>query len=220
MASANLLAPSILSADFAALGEAVRACEAGGADLIHVDVMDGHFVPNLTMGPATVAALRRVTRLPLDVHLMVERPETFLEAFAQAGADVLTVHAEATPHPHRAIQRIHQLGLKAGLALNPGTPLEFFEPLLPELDQALLMSVDPGFGGQEFLPSSLPRLKRLKELRDRLNPLCRIEVDGGIHPGTIRQAAQAGAEILVAGSAIFSGDIVENIAALRRLLEG
>jgi ribulose-phosphate 3-epimerase len=220
LASANLLAPSILSADFAALGEAVRACEAGGADLIHVDVMDGHFVPNLTMGPATVAALRRVTRLPLDVHLMVERPETFLEAFAQAGADVLTVHAEATPHPHRAIQRIHQLGLKAGLALNPGTPLEFFEPLLPELDQALLMSVDPGFGGQEFLPSSLPRLKRLKELRDRLNPLCRIEVDGGIHPGTIRQAAQAGAEILVAGSAIFSGDIVENIAALRRLLEG
>ncbi len=214
------IAPSILSADFARLGEEVREAEAAGADRIHVDVMDGRFVPNITMGVVVVEALRRVTRLPLEVHLMIVEPERFLEAFARAGADLLIVHPEATPHAHRAIQQIKALGVQAGLALNPATPLAWFEDLLPELDQALLMTVNPGFGGQRFLEQSLPRLERLRAMRDRLNPACRIEVDGGINPETAPRAVQAGAEVLVAGSSVFNAQasVAENLDALRRSL--
>lgn len=216
------LAPSILAADFRRLGEQIRAAESGGADLIHVDVMDGHFVPSLSVGLPVVEACRAATRLPLDVHLMIEAPERFLREFAQAGASVLTVHAEATPHAHRAVAMIRDLGLKAGLALNPGTPLDFFRPLLSELDLALVMSVDPGYGGQRFLTGALERLELLREWRDHLNPGCQIEVDGGIDRGTAGACVAAGAGILVAGSAIFNAHAApaENLAALRSAVSG
>jgi len=209
------IAPSILAADFSRLGEEVRACEAAGADLIHVDVMDGRFVPNISMGIVVVEALRKVTTLPLDVHLMIVEPEHYVEAFAKAGASHLIVHAEATPHAHRAIQHIKELGLRAGLAINPGTPLSFFEPLLTDLDQALLMTVNPGFGGQQLIPQSLLRLQKLRQMRDQINPNCQLEVDGGITVETAPKVVRAGAEILVAGSSVFKGDLHDNIRALR-----
>ena len=211
-----LIAPSILSADFARLAEQVRAAEAAGADWIHVDVMDGRFVPNITMGFVVVEALRSVTRLPLDVHLMIVEPERYVERFVAAGADVVTVHAEATPHVHRTLQLIRSAGAKAGLAVNPATPLDWFEDVLGELDLALLMSVNPGFGGQRFIPRSLERLERLAALRDRVNPGVRIEVDGGVGPANAAELVRRGADVLVAGSAVFGGGAVaENLRALR-----
>lgn len=214
------LAPSLLAADFARLGEQIAEVEAAGVDYLHLDVMDGHFVPNLSLGLPVVEACRRVSKLPLDVHLMVELPERYLREFAEAGASLLTVHPEATPHVHRAVQVVRDLGLKAGLALNPGTPLDAFRPLLPDLDLALVMSVNPGFGGQRFVPSTLERLARLREWRDEVNPACEIEVDGGITPETIRAARAAGADVFVAGSAVFGGPatVAENVAALRSAL--
>ena len=211
------IAPSILAADFADLGGAVRSAEAAGADLIHLDVMDGHFVPNITFGPAVVAAVRRSTALPLDVHLMIQHPERYVSAFAEAGADVLHVHAEVAPHLHRLLQQVRECGLGAGLALNPLTPLSVLEGALPYLDAVLLMTVNPGFGGQAFIPRSVERIAAAAELRDAVRPDCVIEVDGGITPDNAARVHASGAEILVAGSAVFGGNrsVTDNIAALR-----
>jgi ribulose-phosphate 3-epimerase len=215
-----LLAPSLLAADPLRLGEEIAAAEQGGADWLHLDVMDGSFVPNLSMGPSVVAACRRACSLPLDVHLMIREPERHLEAFAEAGAAVITVHAETSPHLHRTLERVHDLGCKSGLALNPLTPLAVLEDALPDLDLVLIMSVNPGFGGQSFIPGSLGRLRRAAELRDRLNPDCLLEVDGGIGPETIAEATAAGADVLVAGSAVFGGAGPRvNLGALREKLE-
>ncbi|MGC8872918.1 MAG: ribulose-phosphate 3-epimerase [Chloroflexia bacterium] len=199
-----LYAPSILSADFARLGQEVRAVEEAGADRIHVDVMDGHFVPNLTVGPLVVRCLRPVTRLPLFAHLMIEQPEHFLEPFAKAGADAILVHVEACTHLHRVIAEIHDLGCRAGVALNPATPLETLQEILPDLDEVLIMSVDPGFGGQAFIPRSLDKIARLRRLLDERG-LAHIDisVDGGIDVATGPQVVRAGANVLVAGAAIF-----------------
>ncbi|MBC7242602.1 MAG: ribulose-phosphate 3-epimerase [Anaerolineae bacterium] len=210
------IAPSILSADFARLGEQVAEAEAAGADYIHVDVMDGHFVPNLTIGPVVVQALRRVTRLPLDVHLMVEKPESLLEAFAQAGADILTVHVETCPHLHRTLQQIHSLGVRAGVSLNPSTPLVTLEEILGDVDLVLVMSVNPGFGGQSFIERSVSRIRRLRQMMTEQRARAELSVDGGIHPGTAEQVVRAGANVLVAGSFIFS-DPEGIAAAIRRL---
>jgi len=213
-------APSILTADLARLKEAIEEAEAAGVDWIHLDVMDGVFVPNLTFGPILVEAVRRVTRLPLDVHLMIVNPERYLEDFARAGADVITVHFEATPHAHRAVQKVKELGKKAGLAINPATPLSAFEALLPELDLALLMSVNPGFGGQKYIPQSTERLRRLKAMRDALNPACLIEVDGGVNQTTVGEVYLAGADVAVVGSALFNDKPVrENLKALKEVLK-
>lgn len=212
-------APSILTADLSRLKEVIGEAEAAGVDWIHLDVMDGVFVPNLTFGPILVEAVRRVTRLPLDVHLMIVNPERYLEDFARAGADVITVHFEATPHAHRAVQKVKELGKKAGLAINPATPLSAFEALLPELDLALLMSVNPGFGGQKYIPQSTERLRRLKAMRDALNPACLIEVDGGVNRATVAEVYRAGADVAVAGSALFNDKPVkENLKALKEVL--
>ena len=212
-------APSILTADLSRLKEAIEEAEAAGVDWIHLDVMDGVFVPNLTFGPILVEAVRRVTSLPLDVHLMIVNPERYLEDFARAGADVITVHFEATPHAHRAVQRVKELGKKAGLAVNPATPLSAFEALLPELDLALLMSVNPGFGGQKYIPQSTERLRRLKAMRDALNPACLIEVDGGVNRATVAEVYRAGADVAVAGSALFNDKPVkENLKELKEVL--
>ena len=214
------IAPSILAADFAALGEAVREAEAAGADLIHVDVMDGRFVPNLTIGPPVVAALRRVTGLPLDVHLMIVEPERYLRAFAEAGADWLTVHPEATIHLHRTLTQIRALGLKAGVALNPATSEESLRYVLGVVDHVLVMSVNPGFGGQSFIPAVLPKIERVRAMLDGAGRRAvSIAVDGGITPQTAPQVVAAGADVLVAGSAIFRAEagVAE---AIRRLREG
>lgn len=213
-------ASSILTADLSRLKEVIGEAEAAGVDWIHLDVMDGVFVPNLTFGPILVEAVRRVTRLPLDVHLMIVNPERYLEDFARAGADVITVHFEATPHAHRAVQKVKELGKKAGLAINPATPLSAFEALLPELDLALLMSVNPGFGGQKYIPQSTERLRRLKAMRDALNPACLIEVDGGVNQTTVGEVYLAGADVAVAGSALFNDKPVrENLKALKEVLK-
>ncbi len=210
-----LIAPSILTADFARLGEQIHEAEEAGVDWIHLDVMDGRFVPNLTFGPVVVEAIRRVTQLPLDVHLMIVEPERYLKDFAQAGADWISVHFEATPHAHRAVQQIKELGKRAGLALNPATPLEAFGPLLPELDLALLMSVNPGFGGQKYIPHSTERIRHLARLRNQLNPSCLIEVDGGIKPENVAEVFRAGADVVVAGSALFNSQpVAENMKKL------
>jgi ribulose-phosphate 3-epimerase len=198
-----IIAPSLLACDFSKLGQELRDIQSARATWAHFDVMDGTFVPNISIGLPILEACRRSTTLILDVHLMVQQPERYLEAFAKAGADVLTVHAEATPHAHRCVQIIKDLGKKAGLAINPATPISALEPLLPDLDLALVMSVNPGFGGQRFIASSLDRLSTLRTMRDALNPGCFIEVDGGVNVGNIAQIAAAGADVLVAGSAVF-----------------
>jgi ribulose-phosphate 3-epimerase len=195
------IAPSILSADFAALGEAVARVEAGGADLLHVDVMDGRFVPNITIGPPVIESIRKRTRLPLDVHLMIVEPERYIETFVRAGADLLTVHAEACPHLHRTLHQIREAGARAGVALNPSTPPETIEWVLDELDLVLVMAVNPGFGGQSFIPSSITKVRQVKTMLGA-RPV-EISVDGGVNRDKVAPLAQAGAGILVAGSAVF-----------------
>jgi len=211
------IAPSILAADFARLGAAVEEAEQAGADMIHVDVMDGHFVPNITMGPVVVAAVKRASGLPIDVHLMIDAPERYVEAFVAAGADIVTVHAEVAPHLHRVLQQVREAGARVGLALNPLTPLTVLEGALPFLDLVLVMTVNPGFGGQDFIPASLGRIEAVRRMRDRINPNCTIEVDGGITVKTAASVVAAGANVLVAGSAVFGGhgSVADNIAALR-----
>jgi ribulose-phosphate 3-epimerase len=215
------IAPSILSADFTRLGADIAACEAAGADWIHVDVMDGHFVPNITLGPLIVAAARRATRLPLDVHLMIEAPERYLAAFAEAGADRITVHVEACVHLHRALQQIHELGRLAGVALNPATPAVAVLESLPLADLLLPMTVNPGFGGQAFIESTLPKIQQLRRWADDSGRVIEIEVDGGIDPGTAPLVAEAGATVLVAGNYVFNspaGSVRAAVAALRASL--
>ncbi len=201
------IAPSILSADFAALGAAIAAVERGGADLIHVDIMDGHFVPNLTMGPPVVRSIRKVTTVPLDVHLMVEEPDRYLEAFIQAGAAMISVHVEVLPHLHRTIQAIKELGAKAGVALNPSTPVGALEEIAGDVDHVLVMSVDPGFGGQTFIPRIESKIQAVRALLDRHGSAAPIEVDGGVDASNAARIVEAGATILVAGHSIFgTGD--------------
>jgi ribulose-phosphate 3-epimerase len=209
------LAPSILSADFAHLARDIAAAEAGGADLIHVDVMDGHFVPNITIGPAVVRAIKRVATRPLDVHLMIEQPDRYLEAFAQAGAEMISVHVEVLPHLHRTLGAIKSLGAKAGAVLNPSTPVSALEDVAGDVDFVMVMSVNPGFGGQRFIPHSVDKIRRVRQLLDRAGNRAPIEVDGGIDLQTIRAVVDAGAEILVAGQAVYGGG--DPAGALRAL---
>jgi len=214
MARSIKIAPSILSADFARLGDEVRAIDAAGCDYVHVDVMDGHFVPNLTIGPMVVKAIRPHTNKPLDVHLMIDPAQPFLKEYADAGADIITVHAEADKHLDRSLQAIRDLGKKAGVSLNPGTPEGVIGYVLDRLDLILVMSVNPGFGGQSFLPSQLPKIKRIREMIGS-RPI-ELEVDGGVNTETIKSVVDAGADVLVAGSAVFRGDdYAETIGALR-----
>ena len=217
--NANLkIAPSILAADFARLGENIAEAEAAGADLIHVDVMDGHFVPNITMGPVVVRAIRRVTKLPLDVHLMISEPERYLEVFAQAGADILTVHIELHQHVHQNLQHIHELGLRAGVSLNPETPVTDLGEVIAKVDRVLVMSVNTGFGGQTFIEQSVTRLKEVRAMLERENPQAELAVDGGINVTTAGRVVKAGANVLVAGHAIFQGEnsIGAEVLALRQ----
>ena len=201
------IAASILSADFAALGTAIAAAERGGADLIHVDIMDGHFVPNLTMGPPVVRSIRKVAKVPLDVHLMIEEPDRYIEAFVRAGAAMISVHAEVVPHLHRTIQAIKELGAKAGVALNPSTPIVAIEEIAGDVDHVLVMSVNPGFGGQTFIPRSESKIQAVRALLDRQGSAAPIEVDGGVDASNAARIVEAGATILVAGNSIFgTGD--------------
>ncbi|MGA2285925.1 MAG: ribulose-phosphate 3-epimerase [Dehalococcoidia bacterium] len=222
MAEGIKIAPSILSADYLRLGEQVREAEAAAADYIHVDVMDGHFVPNLTIGPVVVEAIRRATRLPLDVHLMIEEPERHIEAFAKAGASFLTVHPEATQQLHRTIASIRKLGAGPGVALNPGTPVSLVEDVLADVDLVLVMSVDPGFGGQEFIEHVLPKARRLRKLLDERSLSAELEIDGGISVETAPRCVAAGVRVLVAGTAVFKEkrSVAESVAALRRSVAG
>jgi len=216
----KLIAPSILSADFTRLGEEIRAVERAGADWIHIDVMDGHFVPNITMGPLVVEAVRRVTDLPLDVHLMIEHPDRFIADFAKAGADYIAVQAEACTHLNRTLQMIREADVKAGAALNPATPLSAVEWVLEMVDFVLIMSVNPGFGGQAFIENSLDKIRTLRALLDEKGRGTLIQVDGGVNEKTIQRVAGAGADVLVAGSAIYgSGDYAETIRRFRGLMD-
>ncbi|HBH79505.1 MAG TPA: ribulose-phosphate 3-epimerase [Nitrospira sp.] len=216
MAQPVLIAPSILSADFARLAEEIAAVEQAGADLLHVDVMDGHFVPNLTVGPPIVESLKKVTKLPLDVHLMITNADAFIPDFVEAGADYLTVHVEACPHLHRTIQSIKERGIKAGVTLNPATPISSLQDILGDVDLVLIMSVNPGFGGQKFIPSVLKKIAEARAMLDRINSHALLEVDGGVKVENTKEIVAAGATTLVAGSAIFSQrDYKATIAALR-----
>jgi len=198
------IAPSILSADFSKLGEEILAVEKGGADYIHVDVMDGHFVPNITIGPLIVEAIRPITKLPLDVHLMIENPDQYIEAFAKAGADYITVHVEACRHLHRTIHHIKSFGVKAGVVLNPATPIELIQHIIGDVDMVLLMSVNPGFGGQQFISEVIPKIRQVKNLVDQKGLKVEIEIDGGVNSETAKLCIEAGANVLVAGSAIYN----------------
>jgi len=212
----KLIAPSILSADGGKLGEEIAAVEKAGADWIHLDVMDGHFVPNITMGPAIIASLRKTTGLPFDVHLMIKNPDNYVESFAAAGADYITVHVEATSHLHRTVELIKKAGKKAGLSVNPATPLCSVEEILPDIDLLLIMSVNPGFGGQKFIQSSLAKIKRASAMIAKLSPRTLLEVDGGVNLQNIGSIAQAGTDVLVAGAAVFgTTDYAQTIASLK-----
>ena len=209
------VAPSILSANFSILGEEIKSVEEGGADLIHVDVMDGHFVPNITIGPLVVDAIRPITNLPLDVHLMINNPDMYIESFVKSGADIISIHAEATNHLHRTINLIKNLGAKASVAINPATPLNSLKYVIDDLDMVLLMTVNPGFGGQVFIPSVIPKIRELKEMIDSKGLNIDIEVDGGINDITSKTVIEAGANVLVTGSHVFSqGDRKQAISAL------
>ena len=210
------IAPSILSADFGRLAEEVRAVEAAGADVIHVDVMDGRFVPNITIGPLVVSAVRKVTKLPVDAHLMIVEPERYVEAFAKAGADLISVHAEVSPHLHRTLQAIRAAGARPAVALNPSTPLSAVEWVIADCEMVLVMTVNPGFGGQQYIEACTEKIRALRALADARNPALEIEVDGGVKPDTAATVAAAGANVLVAGTAVFGAkDYREAVAALR-----
>jgi ribulose-phosphate 3-epimerase len=213
------IAPSILSADFSKLGEEILSVEAAGADWIHIDVMDGQFVPNITIGPGPVKSLRKVTTLPFDVHLMIENPERYIDSFADAGSDVITVHVEAARHLHRAVAQIKERGVKAGVSLNPATPLVQVEPILGDIDVLLIMTVNPGFGGQKFIKESLTKIRKARELVNSAAPHVAIEVDGGVTLDNIKSIAEAGADIFVAGASVFgSGNYKETIEAMKAIL--
>jgi len=215
------IAPSILSADFSRLGEEIRAVESAGADLIHIDVMDGHFVPNLTIGPAVVASLRKITKIPFDVHLMIENPERYIDSFAAAGSDIITVHVEASTHLHRTIISIKEKGKKAGVSLNPATPLSAVEQILPEADLLLVMTVNPGFGGQKFIEGMIDKIRKARALAGASNPAALLEVDGGITLANIRAVREAGTDIVVAGASVFgSGDYGKTIGEMKALTAG
>ena len=214
------IAPSILSANFTRLEEDIKAAENAGAHLLHIDVMDGHFVPNITVGYSVVAAIRKITRLPLDVHLMIEDPDKFIKEFADAGADFLTIHCEASVHLHRTVQLIKQTGTKAGVSINPGTPVAFLDSILSDVDLVLLMSVNPGFGGQQFIPSTLKKLKVLKKMTTDAGIAPLIEIDGGVNLKNAKEIADAGADILVMGSAFFnSGNYLKTMETLNEILD-
>ena len=215
------IAPSILSADFSRLGEEIRKVEDAGADWIHVDVMDGAFVPNITVGPFILEAVRKVTALPLDVHLMIERPEQYISEFADAGADIITVHFEACTHLHRTIQAIKEKGKKAGVSVNPATPLVSIKYVLGDIDLLLIMSVNPGFGGQRFIPSALEKIKKARQMIDKIGADVSIEVDGGVKLENIGEVASAGADIFVSGSGVFgTKDYKETIQEMKRIITG
>ena len=215
------IAPSILAADFASLGEGIKAVERGGATLLHVDVMDGHFVPNISIGVPVVASLRKATRLPLDVHLMIENPERYIQAFAEAGADMISVHQEATPHLDRAISMIREHGCRPGAVINPATPVATLSEVLDNLDHVLVMSVNPGFGGQKFIRGALRKIRELKLIRERYNQTFRIEVDGGVGPENVSELVRAGASILVAGTSIFhTPDAAEAVRSMKEMASG
>jgi ribulose-phosphate 3-epimerase len=216
MSSPVLIAPSILAANFVRLADEIAAVEQAGADLLHIDVMDGHFVPNLTIGPPVIESIKKVAKVPLDVHLMITNADTFIPEFVAAGADYITVHVEACPHLHRTIQSIKERGVKAGVTLNPATPVSLLQEILADVDLVLIMSVNPGFGGQKFIPSVLKKIAAIREMLDRLQSRALLEVDGGVKPDNAAQIIAAGANVLVAGSAIFaSRDYAGTIAALR-----
>lgn len=215
-----LIAPSILSADFSKLFEQVKIAEEAGADWFHLDVMDGHFVPNITFGPLMVKAMRKLTKLPLDVHLMISHPDFYVQSFREAGADHITIHAEATQHLHRSVRLVKEVGAKVGVALNPATPVSSLEEILPELDIVLIMSVNPGFGGQTFIRTSLDKIRKISEMTRKVNPAILIAVDGGVDKHTTPAVIQAGAKVLVSGSAIFSAaDIAGALKEIRGAAE-
>ena len=212
----KIIAPSILSADFSALGEEIAAVEAAGADWIHIDVMDGHFVPNITMGPGVVKSLRKMTVLPFDVHLMIESPEQYIQPFAEAGSDRITVHMEALIHLHQTVSQIKELGLKAGVSLNPATPLSFVESILTDIDLLLIMTVNPGFGGQQFIKTMLSKIRQARDLIDRFAPAVLLEVDGGVTLTNLPAILKAGADVFVAGASIFgSGNYRDTIGKMK-----
>jgi ribulose-phosphate 3-epimerase len=210
------IAPSILSADFAMLGDEIRKIEEAGADMVHIDVMDGHYVPNLTIGLPVIKSIRKITKLPFDVHLMIDNAERYLEDYHAAGADIITVHVEAVKHIHRVVQSIHKLGIKAGVALNPGTPLCMMEPVLEDVDMILLMSVNPGFGGQSYIHSVTDKIRELRRMLNERNLNTDIQVDGGVDAVTVKDVIEAGANVIVAGSAVYKAEDTREIISVLR----